>query len=288
MLFLDKRNQLIARRGAAGRHRRSHAGLSARGGQTRAGAVRHRHRSWCTTIPLEPFRSRSITQNPSVNTAFVDLCLGDGLHCSKCDIEPHTAPSCRPLTDPRGPSVPSLTDGEIRQALERAEKLRKQISLTDGEGRGTGRLVLVMKPMPKRVTADWMAQQWRDGKRTKSKIGSYPSMSLAEAREIFKRDFADVIQKGRSIKIAGDTRPGTVADLFEAYVAASEGVGKIFLEGSRNGPQQVADTLGRNRPARDITPDDVSGSFGPSTSAASACDGRSCSQLHPVRLLVGA
>jgi hypothetical protein len=25
--------------------------------------------------------------------------------------------------------------------------------------------------MPKRVTADWVAQQWRDGKRTKKKIG---------------------------------------------------------------------------------------------------------------------
>ncbi|MCY1515531.1 hypothetical protein D9M68_501190 [compost metagenome] len=45
-------------------------------------------------------------------------------------------------------------------------------------------------------------------------------MSLSHAREVFKRDYADMIQKGRSIKIAGDTRPGTVADLFEAYVAS--------------------------------------------------------------------
>jgi hypothetical protein len=29
--------------------------------------------------------------------------------------------------------------------------------------------------MPRRVTAEWMAQQWRDGRRTKSKIGSYPA-----------------------------------------------------------------------------------------------------------------
>ena len=66
--------------------------------------------------------------------------------------------------------MPALTDTAIRHALKRVEISRKQENLADGEGRGTGRLVLVLKPMPKRVTADWMAQQWRDGKRTKKKI----------------------------------------------------------------------------------------------------------------------
>ncbi|MET4236087.1 hypothetical protein ACVWXN_005867 [Bradyrhizobium sp. i1.4.4] len=122
--------------------------------------------------------------------------------------------------------MPSLTDTAIRHALKRVEMSQKQENLADGEGRGIGRLVLVLKPMPKRVTADWMAQQWRDGKRTKKKLGAYPSMSLAQAREIFKRDFADVIQKGRSIKIATDTRPGTVSDLFEGYVASLKAADK--------------------------------------------------------------
>src|ERR1700722_7901603 len=110
----------------------------------------------------------------------------------------------------------SLTDGMIRHAIKRAEKSKKQTVLTDGEGRGTGRLALTLKPMPNRVTAEWMAQQWRDGCRTKSKIGSYPTMLLAQAREIFQRDFSEVILKRSSIKASGDTRPGTVADLFEA------------------------------------------------------------------------
>ena len=39
ILFLDKRNQLIADELPADRHRRSHAGLSARGGEARAGTV---------------------------------------------------------------------------------------------------------------------------------------------------------------------------------------------------------------------------------------------------------
>lgn len=153
--------------------------------------------------------------------------------------------------------MPSLTDGEIRRALKQVEQTQKQLSLVDGEGHGTGRLVLVMKPMPTRVTADWMAQQWRDQKRIKKKLGSYPAMTLKQAREVYDRDFAGMIQKGRSIKIAGDTRPGTVADLFEAYVAALKEAGKPSWKEAEKGLNKIADTLGRNRPARDIEPDEI-------------------------------
>ncbi|MCJ8510189.1 tyrosine-type recombinase/integrase [Rhizobium lemnae] len=153
--------------------------------------------------------------------------------------------------------MPSLTDGEIRRALKQVETTGKQLTLVDGEGHGTGRLILVMKPMPTRVTADWMAQQWRDAKRLKKKLGSYPSMPLSKARELFNRDFADMIQKGRSIKIAGDTRPGTVADLFEAYVAHLKEGGKSSWKEAEKGLNKIADTLGRNRPARDIEPDEI-------------------------------
>ncbi|CAN7552937.1 tyrosine-type recombinase/integrase [Mesorhizobium sp. LjNodule214] len=153
--------------------------------------------------------------------------------------------------------MPSLTDGALRQAIKRVEKSGKQVSLTDGEGRGTGRLVLVLKPMPRRVTAEWMAQQWRDGKRSKAKLGNYPSMSLAQAREVFKRDYANLIQKGRSIKIASDSRPGTVADLFEAYVQSLKENGKPSWKEVEKGLNRIADTLGSNRPAREIEPDEV-------------------------------
>ena len=153
--------------------------------------------------------------------------------------------------------MPSLTDTAIRQAMKRVGLTRKQENLADGEGRGTGRLVLVLKPMPKRVTADWMAQQWRDGKRTKKKIGSYPSMALTQAREIFKRDFADVIQKGRNIKIATDARPGTVADLFEGYVAALKAAAKPSWKEAEKGLKKIADTLGPNRLAREIEAEEI-------------------------------
>lgn len=159
--------------------------------------------------------------------------------------------------------MPSLTEGAIRKAIQRAEKLRKQISLTDGEGRGTGRLVLIVKPMPKRVTAEWMAQQWREGRRTKSKIGSYPAMPLAEAREVFKRDFADIILKGRSIKNAGDARPGTVADLFEGYVKHLRNENKSSWPDVEASLDNIVGFLGRSRLARDITADDVLGVLRP-------------------------
>jgi hypothetical protein len=77
-------------------------------------------------------------------------------------------------------------------------------------------------------------------------------MSLAQAREIFKRDFADVIQKGRGIKIATDTRPGTVTDLFEGYVASLKAAGKSFWKEAQKGLRKIANTLGRSRLAREI------------------------------------
>lgn len=153
--------------------------------------------------------------------------------------------------------MPSLTDGEIRRALKQVETTGKQLTLVDGEGHGTGRLILVMKPMPTRVTADWMAQQWRNNKRLKKKLGSYPSMPLSKAREIFNRDFAEMIQRGRSIKIAGDTRPGTVADLFESYVAHLKESGKSSWKEAHKSLNKIADALGRNRPARDIETDEI-------------------------------
>ena len=153
--------------------------------------------------------------------------------------------------------MPTITDGEIRSAIKRVEQSAKQETLVDGDGHGTGRLILILKPMPTRVTADWMVQQWRDKKRVKKKIGAYPAMSLAKAREIFECDFAKIIQKGRSIKIAMDTRSGTVADLFAGYVAALKAAGKPSWKEAEKGLNKIANTLGRHRLAREIEPEEI-------------------------------
>nr|WP_189487516.1 site-specific integrase [Asticcacaulis endophyticus] len=153
--------------------------------------------------------------------------------------------------------MPCLTNLEIRHAIKRVEIAQKQENLSDGEGRGTGRLVLILKPMPRRVTAEWMAQQWRDGKRVKKKLGAYPSMSLAEAREIFARDFSNVIQKKRSIKVAGDTRIGSVEDLFSGYIQSLRDAGKPSWVETEKGLNKIAELLGPTRPARNIEPDEI-------------------------------
>jgi integrase len=157
----------------------------------------------------------------------------------------------------------NLTSGIIRRAMKGVEQFRKQRMLADGEGRGTGRLILILKPMPARVTADWMVQQWRSRRRTKVKIGSYPAMSLTDAREIFRRDFADVIQRGRSIKVAGDNRLGTVSDLLDGYINSLKAAGKPSWPDVQANLDKVADILGRNGPARSIIADDVLGVLRP-------------------------
>ena len=151
--------------------------------------------------------------------------------------------------------MPALTDGQIKRSMKRVAASKKPETLTDGEGRGTGRLVLILKPQPTRVTSSFFAQQWSDGKRKLKKIGDYPHVTLAEARAVFERDFAAAINKGSSIKVQGDTRPGTVGDLFEAYCDALEEAGKSSHKEARKGLAKIADVLGRNRLARDITPE---------------------------------
>ncbi|NGM49389.1 tyrosine-type recombinase/integrase [Caulobacter sp. 602-2] len=153
--------------------------------------------------------------------------------------------------------MPSLTDGAIRRALKEVAETQKPMALADGEGRGTGRMILVIRPMPTRVTADWMAQQWRAGARTRKKFGAYPAMSLADARLVYDRDYSQGIQKGRSIKMLGDTRAGTVGDLFSGYVASLKAAGKPSWVEVEHGLGKIAGILGRHRAARDIEPEEV-------------------------------
>lgn len=65
-----------------------------------------------------------------------------------------------------------LTEAVIKKAIKEG----KDVQLSDGNGRGAGRLVLRLKG----GQADWYAQQWVSDKRRLSKIGAYPSITLSE------------------------------------------------------------------------------------------------------------
>jgi hypothetical protein len=51
----------------------------------------------------------------------------------------------------------TLSDGTIRSAIKRVEFTGRSEILRDGEGRGVGRLLLVLRPRTKRVTTYWSA-----------------------------------------------------------------------------------------------------------------------------------
>ncbi|GAM99777.1 putative integrase [alpha proteobacterium U9-1i] len=151
----------------------------------------------------------------------------------------------------------TLSDGTIRSAIKRVQFTGRSEILRDGQGRGVGRLLLVLRPRTKRVTTYWSAAQYREGRKVQIKIGDYPSMGLAEARETFQRDYANLIQKGRHIRVARDTRTGTVGDLFDGYAEYLRISNKSSWKEAKKGLDKIAETLGRDRLARDIEPDEI-------------------------------
>lgn len=166
--------------------------------------------------------------------------------------------------------MPALTEPEITRALRTATKTGKPAALTDGDGKGTGRLRLTIRPMPTRTLAEWYAVQWRDGKRTQAKLGSYPSMTLKEARERFARDYAGAIQAGASIKLQAADKPGTVGDLFAGYLAHLEAAGKPSAVEVRKGLDKAAEAIGRRRLAREVTPREITAVLAPIYARGSA------------------
>lgn len=106
-----------------------------------------------------------------------------------------------------------ITDTAIRKALRSA----KDCQLSEGAGRNKGRLILRIKG----TTATWYVQQW-SGKRTFKKIGSYPDLSLDEAREAFNTHGRD-IRIGEQIKPIAHRQQGTIEQLVADYLHSLEG-----------------------------------------------------------------
>ena len=152
----------------------------------------------------------------------------------------------------------NITDGVIRHAMKRVEASRKQQTLTDGEGRGTGRLVLILKPMPTRVTAEWMAQQWRDGRRVKVEDRLLSRRCRSRRRARFSSATTPTSFRRAAASRSPATRGRAPSPTCSKHTSQHlKDAGKSSWKEAEKGLNKIADTLGRNRLARDIEPDDV-------------------------------
>lgn len=170
-----------------------------------------------------------------------------------------------------------ISEATIKSAIKRAAGVKGAIEVKDGGGRGEGRLCLIVRgsgpgtdkegrPREERITTEWYAMWWRDGRKRMAKIGSYPALSLADARKEFRESFAPAISAGRdpeAPKARRERRGVTVADLFEAYVEhLKSGERRSWYTAQRSllgsdGKGGAAAAIGRNVRAADVTVDDV-------------------------------
>lgn len=133
-----------------------------------------------------------------------------------------------------------LTDVGIRSAL-RAGGNRL---LTDGGKRGSGRLTLSIRDG---VRPEWYAVKWIEGKRRSVKIGTFPDMSLSDARERFKD----------GVTFIKPQRRATLEQLIEDYSAHLESKGKRSTDEIRRTLNRMAEVIGKSKAANEVTTSDI-------------------------------
>lgn len=142
-----------------------------------------------------------------------------------------------------------LTDAGIQRAL----KAGRNTQLSDGKGRGTGRLILIIRG----TSAEWYAQQWLNGRKRISKIGSYPATSLAEARKRFHSEYAPAIERKADIRFEASQRPGTVRDLFNGYIAHLQANGKRSVVDAEYNLHRLLRAIDADMEANKVTPEHI-------------------------------
>lgn len=92
-----------------------------------------------------------------------------------------------------------ITQKDIKVATASvAEGKVPKIELKDDGPRGGGRLTLAIRPKGEGVTSEWYAVWHHDGQRKSTKLGSFPGMSLKEARDLFRTYYQAEILDGRN------------------------------------------------------------------------------------------
>ncbi len=156
-----------------------------------------------------------------------------------------------------------ITDRQIKAAISEASLGKRRIELRDNGDRGAGRLVLLIRRSKRRVVSEWYAFYYSNSKRQLTKIGSYPAVTLLDARKLFRDEYAPVIRTGAKpsnpyARLQHRKSHLSVEGLFKAYVqhlkvqgkGCSRAVERLLLERQDN----AADGLGRHRAAKSIQP----------------------------------
>jgi integrase len=157
-----------------------------------------------------------------------------------------------------------ITESQIKAAIRAAVAGKPRTELHDGGARGAGRLILVVrgKGTAAAPSAEFFAAWYRSGKRVMSKLGSYPTISLTDARKRFREEFAPAISSGGEPTSAAARRrhranAGTVGELFSAYVASLRAAGKRTADKVEYMLLAAGSAIGAERPASEVAPRDV-------------------------------
>ena len=159
-----------------------------------------------------------------------------------------------------------ITDKAIRAAIAKLElEATGQVTLKDPAPRGSGRLAMIVRRHKTTTSSEWFVHWHRGGKKLTTKLGDFPTMSVAAAREIFTTKASPAIQAGKNPTgpraWVRNTR-ATVQDLFEAYLKhlAEKGCKPGSIRTARYlllGEKGAAHALGPTRPVDAITSEDI-------------------------------
>lgn len=157
----------------------------------------------------------------------------------------------------------TIKDRGIQAAIKSVlDGTKAEVTLNDGaEAKGAGSLKLVVRRTGRGCFALWFATWMADGQRQKKQIGRYPDVSLQDARQKFRTEYAQLLKAGKNPRLAAPIVSPTVQALFTAYTDHLEADGRRTVKEIRrvllNGGDACADGLGRHRMAGDISPADV-------------------------------
>jgi integrase len=143
-----------------------------------------------------------------------------------------------------------ITDAAIKAAIRDTSGGRKtSVTLSDHSPRGKGRLVLLVRP----GVAEWYAQRYVGGKRKLSKIGTYPDVSLAAARDRFAKG-GDLAAEPAQQHVESEK---SFRAMLDAYADSRSDIRPDSVRNIRRIAELTLSIVDGGRPAASIKPEDI-------------------------------